>query len=392
MCPLNSLDKSDKSDISCFDFLINEIYPPEPDPFLNNFFFDYFINPISFTEENSENSKHEIVKENKNIKKTEDNNIQKGKGDGKIRKFFKILKAKRKDKTTKKKIPIHYNYKAIKDIIQKLNISEELKHAITYDYNYVKLEKELNDKKLSLSKKRKRRGTIFKDDETEVKKRGRRAGTDYTRRKHDRYSGDNIIKKIKSNFCEYCLLFINNIINFYLSKTQILNYSKEFKKDKKDKGIPKNLIKLLSYKFVDKIKKENDLKLLDTPLKDLFSNDISPKYSTLPKDYNKKMIKLILKTPNANKYIMIAFNFKFREWIDIFTYKKSLSSFDYLDKEEIEELDKSFVKLDKLIEEIYYKTDDRKYLSYFLNYVFNYERWLLSKKGRNKVSFERNKS
>ena len=284
-------------------------------------------------------------------------------------------------------VPIQYTFEMINPIIQQLNIPSHVKKKIFMDSNLNKIETHMNDIALSGKKRRRRRKEkIILDDDKVFQKVGRKKQDDFTKRKHDKNSADNIIKKLKLKFFEYSLKFLNNILNAYLDKTKIIEYTRFLRKDIKIEDETQNLIKFLDYKFVDKIKKETDLQLLKSPLKDIFSNDISPKYSTLSRDSNKKMIERILEEQKDNLNIMFAFNLTFEEWIEIFTFKKELKSFIILDKDKMKDLNDKFIKLDKLILEIYDKNYTNNYLSYFISYAFNYKRWFIMKRGRNRVS------
>ena len=299
--------------------------------------------------------------------------------------IFNDQNLKNKENNDQEIIPRQYTFDIINPIIQDLNLPNNVKQKIVKDSNLNKIERQMNDIALIGKKKRRRKGKITFDDDKESQKVGRKKHDDFTKRKHDKNSADNIIKKIKLKFFEYSLKFLNNTLNSYLDKTKILEYNKMIRKDIKNDE-PQNLIKLLDYKFVDKIKKETDLLLLKKPLKDIFANDISPKYSTLSRDSNKTMIERIIKDQKDNANIMFAFNLTFGEWIDVFTYKKELKSIKNYDEEKMKDLNDKFIKLDKLILEIYEKEYTSNYLSYFISYAFNYKRWFLMKKGRNRVS------
>lgn len=288
--------------------------------------------------------------------------------------------------------PTQFTFDKVKTIIQKINLPENVKSMIFSDANIIKIEKEMKDVNLTNKKRRRKKGIANLDDDLENIKVGRKKQTDSSKSKHNRNSADNIIKKAKSYFINYSLKFINNVLNTELSLDELIEYNKIFrigKVDVKEEDIKtSNLIKLLDYKFIDQIKKEKDLALLRSPLKDIFSNDISPKYSTFPKDWNKQIIQKIIEDRPNNPSIMFAFNLTFREWIDIFTFKKSLSFFNNYDEEKMALLNNNFIKIDKLILEIYDKNDVyiNNYLSYFLYYAYNYERWFYNKKGRRRVS------
>ena len=299
--------------------------------------------------------------------------------------IFNDKTLKNQENNDQETIPRQYTLDIINLIIQDLNLPNNVKQKFVRDSNLNKIEKQMNDMALIGKKKRRRKGKITFDDDKESQKVGRKKHDDFTKRKHDKNSADNIIKKIKLKFFEYSLKFLNNTLNSYLDKTKILEYNKILRKDIKNDE-PQNLIKLLDYKFVDKIKKETDLLLLKKPLKDIFANDISPKYSTLSRDSNKTMIERIIKDQKDNVNIMFAFNLTFGEWIDVFTYKKELKSINNYDEEKMKDLNDKFIKLDKLILEIYEKDYTNNYLSYFISYAFNYKRWFLMKKGRNRVS------
>ena len=119
----------------------------------------------------------------------------------------------------------------------------------------------------------------------------------------------------------------------------------------------------------------------------LFSNDnISPKYSLLNPNSNKVIIQNILKDENKNDNIALAMNMKFKDWIDIFTYKKDFNSILKLDKENSVHFSQFIEYADKLILDIYKRNPNDNYILYFLVYLYNYERWFTVKRGRNRVS------
>lgn len=336
------------------------------------------FNPLTFLlpGENTENQTSSFTEKSsflfKNINKIFDDNIN----------------IKNKEDNEKEAIPIQYTFDKINPIIQEMNLPDNIKKKIVMDSHLNKIERQMNDIALMGKKKRRKKGKItFVDEDDDIKKQkvGRKKQGDFTKRKHDKNSADNIIKKIKLKFFEYSLKFLNNTLNSFLDKKKISEYNKILRKDIKNDE-PQNLIKLLDYKFVDKIKKETDLLLLKNTLKDIFSNDISPKYSTLSRDSNKKMIERIIKEQKDNVNIMFAFNLTFEEWIDVFTYKKELKSINNYDEEKMKDLNSQFIRLDKLIIEIFEKGYINNYLSYFISYAFNYKRWFFMKKGRNRVS------
>ena len=209
----------------------------------------------------------------------------------------------------------------------------------------------------------------IKNDEEKIKekiKRGRKP-TKQKRETHDKRSPDNIIRKVKVFIFKFILLFLNNIIN------ENIKYKK---------------IKLLKldYKFINRIKADQELKILNMSLKELFSNDISPKFKNkCPKDYNKEIIARILK--DADDIILFSFDMTLRDWLDIFTFKKSVKDIvngynKYKDCQNlIQKVEKSLIRFDKAI----YKIDennDKDYMALFVFCLYNYERWFYLKKCR----------
>ena len=120
-------------------------------------------------------------------------------------------------------------------------------------------------------------------------------------------------------------------------------------------------------------------------LKDLFSKDISLKNSTKPKDFNKQLIKNILNN-NADETLKFAFNITLRDWIDLFTLKKSieelLKEYNYNAKDiDYEKIKESIYDIEVFLNEIMDK-NGKEYLTPFIFLLYNYERWFSLKKGR----------
>ena len=194
-----------------------------------------------------------------------------------------------------------------------------------------------------------------------------------------------IIKKIKFKFFEFFLKFVNNVINETLDKEKLIEYNKILRPFKKNKKKSENFLKIIDYKYVDKLNKKKDLSLLDMPFKELFSKNISPIYLKLRPDSNKVIIEKLLNEENENSNIAFVLNIKFKDWMEVFTYKKEFNSLNNLMIENMDNLAHYFEYADKLIFDIYKKNKDDNYLLYFLIYLFNYERWFRLKKGRTRI-------
>jgi len=152
-------------------------------------------------------------------------------------------------------------------------------------------------------------------------------------------------------------------------------------KNEKEPEIEK-LIKDLDYKIINETKKEKNLEYLKMPLKDFLSQDISPKFSTYSVDSNKKIIEKILENEKDNQIIVFIFNLTLGDWYDIFTFKKELSDFGILDQDNINRIMEYFIRVDKLLEEIYKLNNEIDYFTCFISILYNFERWFFIKKER----------
>ena len=77
---------------------------------------------------------------------------------------------------------------------------------------------------------------------------------------------------------------------------------------------------------------------------------------------------------------------KFKDWIDVFTYKKGFNSIINFEEKNSDNLTQHFEYADNLIVNIHKNTPNDNYLLYFLIYLYNYERWFCLKVGRTRTS------
>lgn len=316
------------------------------------------------------------IKENNQLDKKKEISIDKNNiNNGNKKGYKKIFLCKEIDK----ELPPHYFYFIIKEqIFPKLKIKKEIKESFILNENLLNLEKAMSDNTY-FSKKTRKRG-LLKPKEDLKKKRGRKTIDDHSNSNHNKESQDNIIKKIKSKLFEYLLKFINSLLNIILK-----NNLKNFNNNKNKREEKEQLIKKIEYKtIVDDTQRKNNLKFLQMPLKDLFSNNISSKYSTKNKNLNKNIIKELLTKEKDNEIIMFVLNMTFGDWLDIFIYKKELSELKLfnIDNYKIKIISDSFERIDKLLEEIYNLNFGNNYFSFFVYLIYNYERWFFIKQGR----------
>ena len=248
---------------------------------------------------------------------------------------------------------IAFNEEKIKKILSQNGVKKEIIDKINGNY-ITKKEKE-SVSLFEIKQKQTRTKNPNDSNDSEEKTNfdvGRKKKTDNTKRKHDKNVPDNIIKKCKRIFFKYIIIFINSIIKTYKTNHQE-NY--EFKN--------------LSYEnYVNNLKKDKEIILLNMPLKDLVSLDVSNKYASNA-SFNKEKMEKILEEEKDNTIINSILNMTFGEWIDVFTFKNEINY--YLEFNELQ---------DVLID--LYDKENEEYFSRFIFYLFNYKNWFQNKKPR----------
>ena len=268
----------------------------------------------------------------------------------------------------KKNNPYYYSYDTIKQKLMEinsnfLNVFQKNEKVIEAE-NEMQLIRIKNIKWFEIKEE--------KNNEKINKNRlGRKRKSDKTPRNHNKYKSDNIMKKIKAKFYDYIVKFVNKILKKY-------NEGREGK----DK-----VIKELNFnKYINKLTIRDDRKSLNLSLKDLLSQEISPKFKD---DINSNIvnIKKILEQEKDNEIINYVFNLKFIDWINIFTQKRDIQSYGNISKIASDEIEKSMPKIDDLIKEIFEKNTEydeisNGYISCIIFYLFNYENWFIIRNPR----------
>ena len=197
----------------------------------------------------------------------------------------------------------------------------------------------------------------------ELKLIGRKRKGDNKEGKHNKNDSDNIIKKCKAVLFKYIIIYVLDIVNKLRT-----NKEENFE-----------LLKLSYKKYIDKIKKKNELDLFKMKIKNLVSLETSSKYSiNKDKDFNKKSINKILEEEKDNKVLINLLNMSFGDWIDIFTLKDNIeNSF-------------KFNGLEEALKDISDKNEE-EYFSRFIFYLFNYQNYFYNKKGRRPKTKKNNK-
>ena len=383
---------SSYNDFNCFnEFITNKNIITDNDSLYNNIDNDprYFINSRDDKlNDESINKKLSFKTDTKTLKEKKDkNNFIVNSPNFKISINIEKLDVKQETnifKINRSMPPTQYTYDKIKnEIFPKFKNKNIFDKIFITNPKILALEENMSDN-MFLQKKRRNKNLCHTNEPK--KKLGRKKNGDTLGKinsKHNKYSQDNIIKKIKSKLLHFLVEFLNNLLNSILKKNKINSYIK-IVKNIEDNKIPKNvgLIKDLDYKnVIDRVKKEKNLEFFDMKLKDFLSSEISSKYKTLQKDSNKRIIEEILKEENENEIINFVFNLTFRQWLDSFLYKKEIKDYKNLDNEKINIINYHFKRVDDLLIEIY-REFNTNYLSCYIFYLFNIERWYFIKMGR----------
>ena len=177
------------------------------------------------------------------------------------------------------------------------------------------------------------------------KKKGDNLNYDNENKKiHNKMKPDNMRLKFKRGFINFLIDFINKLING----------SSKLKRKRK--------IKKLKSIFVNTIKKDLNLKMLDLTAGEFLSREICEKCKKIDKDHNKKVINYIYSVNDTN--IIEVLNKSIRELMIIFcSDKKEDNIFKY------------FKRLNNYVQDILIgkKNENELYITEFIHHAKNFE-------------------
>ena len=338
----NSLDQEDSRDIY-YNLYLEDSFENKNDNdvlFFNdkNFFYDDFsFEPKNFmTEEN---------KDDKFDGKFELDDSKKSKTMISMYERTRDTEIKGKDKKSK--------FKNGKDEI----IFNQEKH----NEKIIKDEKSRND---DISKNTQKIFNISKEYERQNKKGRKRKFNLSSNGKHDKFCYDNIVRKVKTKLFEIILFFIN---------LSIIPIEKENqKKNSKKKEFYKPLLVKIDQEIIKTINVEDNLELLESKLKDIFSNKTSKKYKHLGLDRNKKIIDEIYEQKIQKNTISIL-NKTFDQCLD------HINGINY--DEELAGLELRYLNIFK---DLRSRGNSEDYISKFKYMVKNFKSFYKNKKARKK--------
>jgi hypothetical protein len=281
-------------------------------------------------------------------------------------------------------LPEQYTFEKIKKDIFPLFAESNVEQYFQKNDVIINLEEKMSDETFKQRKTRNRKVKLQKE---EKKKSGRKRKEDNTLSKHNKNTPDNIIKKIKTKILKYLLIFINKLIYSIFDKNTIKSCLKTINGSEYEEKDEVGFIKYLDYNiYVNKMKKDSNIKNLKTTLKDFLSNNVSTKFKNIKDDTNKNIIEELSK--QNNEIFNFIFNLKLGDWLDVFLYKKEIEEFKEFGKingNQIKIIMDSFQRVDKLLINLCKKYNtDYDYVSSFIYHMYNFERWFLIKIDRNK--------
>lgn len=230
-----------------------------------------------------------------------------------------------------------------------------------HNENFIKEEKSVNDIN-SINKKK--IFNITKEYERKILKGRKRKINFGAKGKHDKFCHDNIVRKVKTKLFEIILFSIN---------LSIIPIEKENqKKNSKKKEFYKPLLVKIDQEIIKTINVEDNLELLESKLKDIFSNKTSIKYKHLGLDRNKKIIDEIYEQKIQKKTISIL-NKTFEQCLDY------INGINY--DEDLEGLE---FRYQNIFKDLRSKGNSEEYISEFKYMVKNFKSFYRNKKARKK--------
>lgn len=181
-----------------------------------------------------------------------------------------------------------------------------------------------------------------------------------------KYSTENLKRKIKTVVFELIKNFSNKRIN------EIYNG---------DIGNGFNIKKLLkiNYSQIQKMSANHNKLLLDKTIKDIFSDDISKKYTDYPSYHNKDLINRLLNEEDDEKrnQLVKLFNKTFRECLQQIRGDKTIEGLEGLEQSFIDYMNQEMISLEE-------NEEGREYKNKFEEMLKNYEDAINNKKHKKK--------
>jgi hypothetical protein len=179
--------------------------------------------------------------------------------------------------------------------------------------------------------------------------------------KHNKFSSDNMVRKIKVYLFCVLLRFIN---------ASIKQESRNEEQNPEEKNYSKEFLVKVNQELIINIKVDYNLKLLDSKLQNIFSNDISQKVKAFDLDKNKKLIKEIFVQNKLVKTIQIL-NMTLYQCLEHLRGTKYYKELAGLEEE-----------FDFVINDLKNKGENEKYISQFIQLINTFKEFYNQKTPR----------
>ena len=195
------------------------------------------------------------------------------------------------------------------------------------------------------------------------KKCGRKRMNGNNTTEHNKFSDDNVRRKVKHLCFKYLLLFINAQI-------------KKLYNNKIGQGIFQKQFKTLNQSQISNAKIIFNQQLLEKDLGEIFSDKVTGKLTNIPSEHNKDLIQKLINEEDLEKriYFQKLFSLKLKDCFEHFCGNKVI---DELEGMEL------FNEISEITSEYLEKYEDGKeYIHQLEYYLKNYERIIKNKRAR----------
>lgn len=199
------------------------------------------------------------------------------------------------------------------------------------------------------------------------KKCGRKRMNENNTTEHNKFSDDNVRRRVKHLCFKYLLLFINIQI-------------KKIYKNKIGQGIFQKQLQTLNQSQISNAKITFNQELLEKTLSVIFSDKVTGKLTNIPRDHNRDLIQRLINEEDIEKrnYFQDLFNLKFKDCLEHFSGNKVV--------EELEGME-LFNEISEIKSEYLEKYEDGKeYIQQLEYYLKNFETIIKNKRARRERS------
>ena len=254
-------------------------------------------------------------------------------------------------------VPKNILFFKINEIATKETNNQEVKNNIIINEKKIG---EVNDNFFAIEISREEEEKKKEEKKCGRKRKGQEAGV-----QHSKYSDDNLRRKIKHIILSSIQIFINRKI-------------KEIYNDDIGQGITLKQILTINHKQKKNINVKYNKDFLNKTLGEIFSDDLSSKYTNFPKEHNRDLIKSLTNEEDESKrsYFKRLFNLTF------------LNGLEHFRGSQIHE---ELIGLKGYYEVLEQYQNEKDYETCLEYYIQNFEKIIRNKKSRNRAK-SKNKS